>query len=258
MESLEKKFSTLVQLKYIKKKNTKISKRIFTLFLIFFVVALSPDFIFSQNQQTTPKLRIKIWSLLEPDPELQVQIKDSDSIFSYSVRELKNLAPYIFEGMIFGFNFSYTPSDKTRNVNEYFYVNFERQNYLTEQDFKKNISYHNAYVQDNKLICWAEFNLTHGLDKQLERKSSVVMPKIHGKGIGKLSDGEKGIKQAFELAIKNAVREYTRTITKNKPKEINGTVLIKNTPRVYIQNGKYHVDLDFFLEYVTIIDYKIF
>jgi len=52
------------------------------------------------------------------------------------------------------------------------------------------------------------------------------------------------------------VREYWRTMVKNKPKEILGRVLLIQDPRIYIYEGQYVVDLDFFLQTDRIILYS--
>ena len=40
--------------------------------------------------------------------------------------------------------------------------------------------------------------------------------------------------------------------------EITGKVLIKDIPTIGIDNGKYVINLDFFLEYGKIIEYTVF
>jgi hypothetical protein len=93
---------------------------------------------------------------------------------------------------------------------------------------------------------------------KLKQTQSVIFKKISGKGKGKVSEGEEGIKKAFAEALKNAVRNHGRDIEKNKPKEMLGKVNITGNPRVYIDNGFYVVDLDFFVQVDKIIQYQIF
>lgn len=218
------------------------------------------------NHTQTGKIRVQLWSLLEQDPKLlqeknennqdsiQTSIKD-DFFYAYSVEEIKNLAPFVFEGIIYGWNFSYTPYDKTRNVNEYFDFSVNGPN-ISKND--KNISYKDPYFQDNKLFCWAEYQLSKEMVNKLKHSKSIVFKKISGKGKGRVSEGEEGIKKAFAEALKNAIRNHGRDIEKNKPKEILGNVRIIGNPRVYINNGFYIVDLDFFVQVSKIIQYKYF
>ena len=84
------------------------------------------------------------------------------------------------------------------------------------------------------------------------------MGKVKGCGSASVQDGFEGIKQACSNAAKNAVREYWRTMEKNKPKEISGTLLLIRDPRIFIKNGRYEVDLDFFLETDRIVPYTYY
>ena len=245
-------------------------KTIFFILSIFFITTQN---LFSQNYQMsshaqTGKIRVQMWSLLEQNPQLLQNLKEQteennstskelskDFFYQYSVNEIKNLAPFVFEGIIHGWNFSYTPYDKTRNVNEYFEFSVDGPN-ISKND--KNITFNNPYFQDNKLFCWVEYELSSAMLNKMKHSKSIVFKKISGKGKGKVSEGEEGIKKAFSEALKMAVRNHGRDIEKNKPKEMLGKVNITGTPRVYIDNGFYVVDLDFFVQVDKIIPYQIF
>ena len=220
------------------------------------------------SHSQTGKIRVQMWSLLEQDPQLLQNLAEQseensstkkdiskDFFYQYSVNEIKNLAPFVFEGIIHGWNFSYTPYDKTRQVNEYFEFSVDGPN-ISKND--KNISYKDPYFQDNKLFCWVEYELSSAMFKKINHSKSIVYKKISGKGKGKVSEGEEGIKKAFSEALKMAVRNHGRDIEKNKPKEMLGKVRIMDNPRVYIDNGFYVVDLDFFVQVDKIIQYQIF
>ena len=257
--------------KSLESLENKLLKPIFFLLFFFFVITQN---IFPQNNQMssyaqTGKIRIQLWSLLEQDPKLLQELSEKsnnqtnstkkelseDFFYQYSVNEIKNLAPFVFEGIIHGWNFSYTPYDKTRQVNEYFEFIVDGPN-ISKND--KNISYNNPYFQDNKLFCWVEYDLTPAMLNKMKHSKSIVFKKISGKGKGKVSEGDEGIKKAFSEALKMAVRNHGRDMEKNKPKEINGKVRITGNPRVYIDNGFYVVDLDFFVQVDKILHYQFF
>jgi hypothetical protein len=85
--------------------------------------------------------------------------------------------------------------------------------------------------------------------------SSIQNPTIQGLGYGSVYLGFEGIKEAAKDAVKQAVREHYRTLIKNKPQEITGSVLIKKMPTMGIDAGRYMIKLDFFLEYGRIKEY---
>jgi len=215
--------------------------------------------LFAQNAVTMPKLKIYLWSFLENEPSLELKVDyPEEEFYTYAIRQLKKIAPYVFEGMIFGYNFDYTPYDKTRNVSEFFEVQFNNKDFIANSEIGKNIKFTDPKIEDNILHCWAEIQLTEDLNNRIIRNQSVIVKKIHGIGNGKLKDQEQGIYQAFENAIKDAVRNYARSITKNKPSEITGKVYISKEPRIYIKHGQYYADIEFYLEDLKIYAYESF
>lgn len=197
-------------------------KQLFKVKLIFLVFSLIfTSNLFAQSNSSQPqmssytqtgKIRVQLWSLLEQEPKLlqeknenqssitQNSIND-DFFYAYSVEEIKSLAPFVFEGIIHGWNFSYTPYDKTRNVNEYFDFSVNGPN-ISKND--KNISYKDPYFQDNKLFCWAEYQLSKEMVNKLKQTKSILFKKISGKGKGKVSEGEEGIKSICRSSKKRS------------------------------------------------------
>ncbi len=225
--------------------------------LILLVFFLLPTLIYSQTPLPQTEgaenlLRVEIWSLLEAEPGREI---DASSVFyDHAVQELKNLAPFILEGMLFGWNFSYTPSDKMRNVEEYF--EFTPKITLSKSDAR--LSFTNPRLENERFYVWLEYQRTPEMLAQRKAWDSIVYPKISGTGQGKVSEGTDGIITAFEQSLKNAVRSYAQGIEKNKPKEIRGSVLLIKTPRLYIDSGAYTADLDFFLQVGKIIPYALY
>lgn len=176
------------------------------------------------------------------------------SIFDYAIKRAKEISPYLLGGMLSGWDFDYVPYDKTRRVTEYFE--------LTEvEPFNpqvNKISYKEPMPVENRLVCWVECERTAVQKLSYERWKSITHPRITGHGTASVEDGFEGIKAACSAAVKNAVREYWRTQVKNKPKEILGRVLLIQDPRIYIYEGQYVVDLDFFVETAKIVSYSYY
>ena len=172
----------------------------------------------------------------------------------------------------------YTPSDKTRGVEEFFEITPVRDDGLSAQVFEENlvssrserlpealegqpafdIKYSSVWIEDNRFNCWVDYTRTDYEVQTYNLWASIQNPTIQGRGFGELSLGFEGIKQAAQDALKNAVRDYYRNTIKNKPKEITGRVLLRKTPMIGIDNGRYVIKLDFFLECGTIIEYTQF
>jgi hypothetical protein len=245
-----------------------------TAVLLFTFVATS--FVFAQEASQKEQLRIQLWAELDAYPGLvangSTDFTDAgesgqaseaaaatessipQDIFGFAISRMEAIAPFIMGGMIHGWTFDYTPSDKVRAVEEYFAC-------VPAMPFDKKVNpieYRQVQVLDDKLYGWAYCNRTPTQQASFDAWGSVTHPKIHGVGQGPVAEGFDGIKTAFENAVKSAVREYWRTQIKNKPKEITGTVLLIHNPRIYIKEGRYTVDLDFFMETGRIIPYSYY
>ena len=176
------------------------------------------------------------------------------SIFNFAINRAKEISPYLLGGMLSGWEFDYVPYDKTRRVSEFFEIT-EIEPFNPKVN---RISYRDPVPMGDRLVCWVECERTEVQKLSYERWQSITHPRITGHGSAPVEDGFKGIQEACSAAVKNAVREYWRTMVKNKPKEILGRVLLIQDPRIYIYEGQYVVDLDFFIETVKIISYSYY
>ncbi len=223
-------------------------------FLIFFAVILISAKTFSQHEDFSERIQLHLWAEIDAFPELKENQEPYKGDFSFAMSRLGKIGPYLLNGMIYGWSFSYTPSDKLRGVEEYFEV--KEINTIKPSDGK--ISYKKPWIQDNLLHCWLEFVRTPQMIQNLNAWTSINTKKIQGKGSGKLSLGFAGIQEASENALKDAIRSYYREILKNKPKQIDGRVIISSAPLLGIRAGQYIVELDFFLETDRIVKYSQF
>ena len=227
------------------------------LYIIFFVFlrqALPP--LFSQEINQDRSIQLHLWAELDAYPENYDDEKERYSLedsLLYPIKRIKELAPYLLEGMVYGWDFVYVPSDKTRGVQEYF-----EKTVIKPLDARSGILYKYPEVYDGKLRVWVEFNRTPEMLSYLRYWEAAEHDKMHGSGKAPLKNGFDGIGEACDNALKNAVREYFRSKVKNKPKEICGRVLIQRQPRITTGSGQYVVDLDFFVETIRIIPYSRF
>lgn len=198
-------------------------------------------------------LRFSIWALLDDYPA-NIQLSENDTVFTRPLVKLKQIAPFVLEGMIYGWSFSYTPSDKARGVEEY----FEITPYHKIDVKDPSLSFKEPYIADGKLTCWVEFERTREMMEWKEHKSSFVYRKIKGYGFGPISNEFDGIEKAYTEAAKNAIREYCRKIYKNKPKEINGFLFFADFPLLGIDSGKYRATLELYLSVDEVIQYSAF
>ena len=220
-----------------------------TVLLFFFINAL-----FSQTLDFSERIRIPLWAELDAYPGLEKETDVSAKPFDHPISTLKKIAPYLLNGMVYGWSFEYTPSDKLRGVEEYYVVS----NLGEIQKNDGSILYTKPWIENNRLYCWVEFSRTPTMIWHARRWNSISKEKIKGRGYASVSLGFEGIQKAAEEALKNAIREHYRGIVKNKPKEIDGRVIICSEPKIGIKSGRYVIELDFFLETDRIVKYNKF
>lgn len=215
--------------------------------------ALPPPNAAAQELSFQRKIRLPLWAQLDAYPGLEKPDYDA-GVFDYAIRQMKAITPFLLNGMVYGWEFDYTPSDKLRGVPEY----FEAKEIRSFEAESKKIFYEQPWFDQSKVHCWANFERDEGMVQSWNQWADVKNPRIMGIGGGKVSKGFDGIQEAAQNALKDAVRNYYRKILKNKPKQITGRVLINKIPAILINSGEYQLQLDFFLETGIIKEYQNF
>ena len=175
-------------------------------------------------------------------------------VFDFPISQMHKIAPFIIGGMVYGWNFVYVPLDKARGVEEY----LEVTEIVSSDVIKGGIKYVSPWISDGNLNCWAEYSRTDSQVQNYNLWASIKNPVIGGIGYASVEKGFEGIEEAAREALKDAIRNYYRKTIKNKPKEINGAVLIRSFPTLGISSGRYVINLDFFLECGKIIEYSVY
>ncbi len=216
------------------------------------LLALQISLFFSQSPINLRNIRIGVWAELDVYPGLY---EKNDDILNYTKNRIRDLSIFLMEGMVYGWNFVYTPSDNLRGVEEYLEVTPITP--FSKND-KEKIIYSDSFFEENRVNVWCDYERTDYQIQSYKIWSGIEHPVIQGRGLGRIEEGFDGIQTAAKNALKEAVRARYRTELKNKPKEISGSVLIRNPPVVGIKNGQYAIFLDFFLERDRIIKYTTY
>ncbi len=224
---------------------------------LFAFMALSLIFaamFFAQTPSVIRNIRLPLWAELDAYPELPEAADTDSGQFDFPVKRMRSIAPFIIDGMVYGWNFVYVPSDKARGVEEY----LEVTEIVPAEVIKDGIKYSSPWISDNNLNCWVEYRRTDSQVQTYNLWSSIKNPVIGGTGYAPVEKGFDGIEEAARESLKDAIRSYYRQIIKNKPKEITGSVLIRHFPTLGIDSGRYVINLDFFLECGRIIEYSVY
>ena len=237
--------------RYIQALKSKSSSKIpFFLIILFFFCGT----LFAQTPSVVRNIRLPLWAELDAYPGLELSGGEDESQYAFPVSQMQKIAPFIINGMVYGWNFVYVPSDKARGVEEY----LEVTEIVASDVIKGGITYSSPWLENNNLNCWVEYTRTDSQVQSYNLWASIKNPVIGGIGYGSIEKGFEGIEEAARESLKAAIRNYYRQVIKNKPKEITGSVLIRKFPTLGIDSGRYVINLDFFLECGKIIEYSVY
>lgn len=234
--------------------------------LYIFLILFAGGMLYAQTPSVVRNIRLPLWAELDAYPglfpvndETDGQSENQNEVrnegqYDFPVKQIRKIAPFIISGMVYGWNFVYVPYDKARGVEEY----LEVTEVVSSEVIKGGITYVSPWISDNNLNCWVEYSRTDSQVQNYQLWSSIQNPVIGGIGYASVEKGFEGIEEAAREALKDAIRNYYRKIIKNKPKEINGAVLVRDFPTLGISSGRYVINLDFFLECGKIVEYSVY
>lgn len=225
-----------------------------TLKRLIFALGFAGSLLFAQTPSVVRNIRLPLWAELDAYPGLELSSDENSGQFDFPVSQMRRIAPFIISGMVYGWNFVYVPYDKARGVEEY----LEVTEIVSSDVIKSGIKYTSPWISDNNLNCWVEYVRTDSQVQTYNLWKSIQNPVIGGIGYASVEKGFEGIEEAAREALKDAIRNYYRKVIKNKPKEINGSVLIRDFPTLGITSGRYVINLDFFLECGRIVEYSVY
>lgn len=153
-----------------------------------------------------------------------------------AIRRTLEEARLVLSGMIYGFRVSYTPSDRSRSVEEELTVEPLAQ--IPPGDPSLRIL--KVRTTDNKYFVHMRYNLAEFQQRRLQAWGSNTLKVAAGRGSAPLNQGYRAKFDSFDQAIKNALREYLRPRYRNRPSRIQAAVALQEPPYTVIDAGGFH------------------
>jgi hypothetical protein len=197
-------------------------------------------------------ISIEIWCELEPmvdDKETHSPLTEEESY-----KLIFEEARFILSGMIYGFQFTYIPSDKTRGVEEFFEVTPIAE--IPWSD--KNLRLIHREISENRLYGRFTYELEPFQESRLKSWQTLTIPSAMGKGEGKINRGMREKKTAAFQAIKDAIRNFLRPRILNKPREIKGEAIFLECPESIIRAGNYSTTVKVKIDIKKVVPYTIY
>jgi hypothetical protein len=196
-------------------------------------------------------LRADFWADLEPVAGVGEEWPVSGKTARARILEE---AAWVYGGMIWGFEFKYTPYDKTRAISER--LELESLGTLRPEALSfvdgagaKSVDELRAFVEYRPLPELVALMGSYSLD-----------PWKGAQGIGRadMNLGLKGRRAAYEDGIRTAVRAFLQGLEPNKPRLARGRVVLDRPPTMSIQGGYYTAQLRARVMVLEVLPYKVF
>ncbi len=199
------------------------------------------------------QLSLRLWCELDPMVQDSEDYPLSDE---EARRRILEEARFLLSGMIYGFDFLYTPADARRGIEEEFTLAPVAEVLWSDP----NLRITDAYLQDAFLFVKIYYDLE---DFQVARRRAWASTAITAStGVGTHSvftdPAPVGKRRALEEAMKQAIRNALRPVHFNQPREITGELVIWEQPRTVIRSGAYTTELTLKLRVKELRPYSLF
>ncbi|MBU0928033.1 MAG: hypothetical protein KKA67_09810 [Spirochaetes bacterium] len=196
------------------------------------------------------------------DPAYEARIPDGEAAAA-----LLDEARWTFSGMVWGFSYVYTPSDRARSVAEL----FEIEPLAPAAASAIAPSVVSTRLEGTALVAELEYYLDRAKRLELEAwKSSRAVEQGRGSSpafsVPSLESGPReegdgspapvaGRRAAVVAAVREALRAYLRELTHNKPREVRGSFAFASPPRIFLKEGSWIASVRIYARVDEIVSY---
>ncbi|MBN1836370.1 MAG: hypothetical protein JW820_11005 [Spirochaetales bacterium] len=219
-----------------------------SLLLALLVMAL-PTAVSAQPEYLAARLWCELEPLIRTEEEYPLPREEAR-------RRVLEEARGVFSAMIYGFAFSYTPGDSTRQIADELVLTPIGE--IPWGDPHLRIA--DAWLEGGRLFAKVEYDLQGFQEDRRRAWGSTAIPTAAGTGAASmfLSSPAEGKRNSLEAAFREALRDHLRPIRFNKPREIQGELVLWRAPETIIRAGTYQTRVDVKLRVREIRDYSLF
>ena len=204
-----------------------------------------------------PVFNSEFWFYAENSPTFGAVGKDEEEQAEKANKKIKDLldeAVFVYSGMIYGFTFTYTPSDNKRGIKEEFSIVPTAAIPFGDPA----MSVKSTRKDKAKTFVRLEYRCQGRHQSWLDYWNSSTFPVIGGSGTSFASEGAASRIEAMEQAVKESVRTYMRERIHNKPKTISGSFAFKEAPVIMQAAGLYSASVKIKIDIMNIETYNFF
>jgi hypothetical protein len=196
-------------------------------------------------------ITLHLWCELEPmiAEEEEYPLRREEAY-----RRILEEARRLLSAMIYGVKFSYVPADSQRSISE----NLTLSTVAEIPWGDPQLQVLELETRDKRLYARVEYRLRDYQHARREAWSSNILPLAAGRGAGDLFGGVSEKQRSLEDAMRMAIRNHLRPILFNKPREVNGELMIWREPATVISSGSYLTEVQVKLKVEEVRAYGIF
>ena len=173
---------------------------------------------------------IRPWVELEPvfriEPEYPIPLEKAGQ---WVLEEARTL----LSGMVYGWTFSWTPSDAARKVAD----RFDLVPVAEIPWGSDRLVVRQTRVEEARLFAQVFYTMNPAEQLRRESWAGAVVDAATGIGEAPAMKGRQAKAEALANAIKDAVRNQLHTRILNKPRQISGAVVLWDDPQVCVASG---------------------
>lgn len=200
------------------------------------------------SSRDDPVLVIEVWTELDP---LVADGGERPVPREVAVERMLEEAVFILSGMVYGFRFTYVPSDPSRRIAG----QFELEPHATIVRGDPRLDVLQTWVAGD----WLYARISYTVDEQQKGWyrgwKSAASASASGVGTVDFIGGPAVKVDAARDAIRAAIRSHARSLEFNRPRRIDGAVLIAEGPVSGVRSGNYETRLSVLLQIDEITRY---
>ncbi len=195
-----------------------------------------------------PVLVLEVWAELDP---LVADGGERPVPREVAVERMLDEAVFILSGMVYGFRFTYVPPDPSRQVGG----QFELEPYATIVRGDPRLDVLQTWVAGDRLYARISYTVDEQQKGWYRGWKSAANASASGVGTVGFIGGPAVKVEAVRDAIRAAIRSHARSLEFNRPRRIDGAVLIAEAPVSGVRSGNYETRLSVLLQIDEITRY---